>query len=110
MRRFQIISIVAALAAATPALAQTIQASYFSTPNGPVYTTMNECRKASAIPDMRRLDGNRDGRISSREFERNGSGQTTVSMFYSMDKNMDGFISRSELDAYRHVGSCRGAR
>jgi hypothetical protein len=85
-------------------------AEYYSTPFGPVYTTEHECRMASAMPDMRQLDGNRDGVISSREFESNGSGDTTVSLFYSIDKNKDGIISGRELDTYRNIGKCRESR
>lgn len=97
---------LAALAAFSPIA----HAEYYSTPFGPVYTTMSECRMASAMPDMRQLDGNRDGLISSREFELNGSGDTTVSMFYSIDKNKDAIISGRELDAYRNIGKCRESR
>lgn len=96
--------------AALTAFSQMAHAEYYSTPFGPIYTTMTECRMASAMPDMRQLDGNRDGLISSREFELNGSGDTTVSMFYSIDKNKDGIISAKELEAYRHIGKCRESR
>ena len=92
------------------ALSTASYAEYYSTPFGPVFTSENECRMASAMPDMRRLDGNRDGVISSREFELNGSGDTTVSMFYSIDKNKDGVISGRELAAYRQIVKCRESR
>lgn len=92
---------------AGPAMAQMTKARYYSTPFGPVYTTMSDCREAGQTPDLRVLDQNHDNRVSSHEFEESGLENKDVSLFYSIDKNHDGFISQTELDAYRHVGKCQ---
>lgn len=102
MKKTKLLIITIALLLAAPAFA-----SYYSTPWGPMFTSMNECREAAAMPDMSVMDRNRDGRISAHEFERSGAADTTVSLFSSIDRNKDGYISKQELDAYRMAGKCR---
>ena len=105
MKKTKLLIITIALLLAAPAMA-----SYYSTPWGPMFTSMNECREAGAMPDMTVMDRNRDGRISSREFERSGASDSTVSLFSSIDKNKDGYISKRELDAYSIIGRCHEVR
>jgi hypothetical protein len=64
----------------------------------------HECGLSNAIPDMAVLDRNDDGRVSRAEFGFINS--TNLSLFHSMDRNHDGYVTPGEIHAYSHVGDC----
>lgn len=107
MPKPKLLVITIALLIAAPAMAQVVQTGYYATPWGPMFTSMDECHDAAAMPDLAVMDRDSDDRVSKGEFENMAGSGATVSLFDSIDRNKDGFISRQEMDAYRHVGRCR---
>lgn len=101
MKKVKLFIISVVMLIAMPALADDYPSLW-----GPKLAPTDECRSANAAPDLAALDVNNDGRISLSEFGDSAAADTTVSLFFSIDRNKDGYISKQELAAYRRVGKC----
>lgn len=71
-----------------------------------VLDSFTACKTAHKMPEFMALDIDRDGRIDYREMKTNED-RNGAKMFNTIDLNADGFLSRSELTAFKNAGECK---